>query len=401
MNKTFKRLTTMLLAVVMLVGCMGVTAFAETDTLQKAVVKYSIDGSDTVAAGMEFTEELKWMNLAGSLLPEAEVEGKELAGWKDAKGTEYAPGAKLTWADMAALVGDNFDAEGQSIVTFYAVLEEVVAPVELAKVNMHFTTNGSDEAAASVTFVEADEWQVLAGSVYSEKEQEGKVLDGWKLFGTEKTFAPGQKLTWDDVVALVGDNMTAEGEANLTFDAFFETVEAPEEPIELSKVVLHFTTNGSDEAAAPITFVAADDWMLLAGSVYAEAEQEGKVLDAWKLFGTENVYKPGQKITWADVVTLVGDNMTAEGEAHLTFDAIFEAIETPSTPSQGGSSSGSTGGSNVYPSYSADDDEDDVVVDDGIKDIPQTGSNELAIVMVAALVAAVAAYVVLSRKARA
>ncbi len=162
-------------------------------------------------------------------LPEAlnkEVEGKKLVSW-ERDGENYAVGAEFTFDAAAALVSDNFNSAGEGYLTFTAVMEDVIPEPTLKQIVVAYKNADDEVVAAGFDFTEDLEWFTVADALLPECEVEGYELAGWTL--NADTISKGQKITWADAAAMVGDNFTADGVAYWTFYANMEEI-VPEAP---------------------------------------------------------------------------------------------------------------------------------------------------------------------------
>lgn len=104
----------------------------------------------------------------------------------------------------------------------------VIIPRELKTVIVKFLEdkdNAQEEVAASIV-VNKDDWALMQGSVYSKFEREGYKLSGWRI--GDRFFKAGQKVTFEELAEIIGDNFDAEGNSILSFYPVFDKINNPD-----------------------------------------------------------------------------------------------------------------------------------------------------------------------------
>ena len=104
----------------------------------------------------------------------------------------------------------------------------VIIPRELKTVIVKFLEDkdsAQEEVAASIV-VNKDDWALMQGSVYSKFEREGYKLSGWRI--GDRFFKAGQKVTFEELAEIIGDNFDAEGNSILSFYPVFDKINNPD-----------------------------------------------------------------------------------------------------------------------------------------------------------------------------
>lgn len=124
-------------------------------------------------------------------------------------------------------------ADGLVTFTAYAVFENTEpapGPAELNSIDLTFAEDAAGTAvqvAASIR-VEKGGWATLPASVSPEYEQAGRKLTGWRLGGS--VYAPGQKVTFEELAAIAGGSPAGGGVVSLTLSPVFENAGTPAAP---------------------------------------------------------------------------------------------------------------------------------------------------------------------------
>lgn len=208
----------------------------------QVIFRAQTDDSQGELAAPVAMEKEGWAALPEAVYPEKQPAGKKLTGWKLGSRV-FAPGEKVEairlsvmWA-AGEIKGDQ-DADGLVTFTAYAVFEDTEpgpGPVELSCIELTFVEDkaGAPAQVAAAIRVEKGGWALLPEAVAPEHEPTGKKLAGWKLGGSGKAYAPGQKVTFEELAALVGENGTPEGTGTLAFCPVYKNAEpGPAAPVE-------------------------------------------------------------------------------------------------------------------------------------------------------------------------
>ena len=322
MQKTnFKtRLLALLTAAFMLVMCVPFAAFAEDAKLAKAIIHYyNEDGSASVFANETVTD---WTTLPtdSALVNFTLGEDEELV-WKDDKGNTHAPSEKVTIDGLLAeLAGTNINPEdGSCHINFYAIAQkkETPAPVELKTVNTHFNKDGSSATTlfADVAVTAELGWVDMPTTSSCVGLAADEVVTGWTT-DNGKTYAAGSKVTFEELAAIVGDNIAADGSANVNFRAVIEKKTA------LTKIKMIFTkADGTTSVFATGELTAESEWYVLPDAAGVINLADGEKLTGWTLFQNGAKYAAGEKVTFESLKELAGKNVDNDGVAYLNFYA--------------------------------------------------------------------------------
>ena len=225
---TFKtRLLALLTAAFMIVMCVPFAAFAANET-KTIHVKFINDANDEIAAGYDLTETNNVNNVAGDVYSGKCPDGQVLDHWTYGN-KEFAKGAELTFAELDAIIGDNYTTDTHECwVNFVASFKPEQEPVTLQKIVVAFKDAQGNDVAAGYTLT-AGQTNSVAGDVYPTACPEGKELDSWTFSG--KTFAKGADVTFEKLADIIGNNYTDEGVSYVTFvPEFKDKAVEPEQP---------------------------------------------------------------------------------------------------------------------------------------------------------------------------
>ena len=321
MQKTnFKtRLLALLTAAFMVVMCVPFAAFAadETKTIH---VTFINNANDEIAAGYDLTETNNVNNVAGDVYSGKCPDGQVLDHWTY-NNKEFAKGAELTFAELDAIIGDNYTTDTHECwVNFVASFKPEQEPVTLKKIVVSFNDANGKEMAAGYTLT-AGQTNSVAGDVYPTACPEGKELDSWTFSG--KTFAKGADVTFEQLAAIIGTNYTDEGVYYANFVPEFKDKAVEPTPVTLKKIVVSFNDANGKEMAAGYTLTAGQT-NSVAGDVYPTACPEGKELDSWTFSG--KTFAKGADVTFEQLAAIIGDNYTAEGVSYVNFVPEFKNV---------------------------------------------------------------------------
>ena len=289
-----------------------------------AGVQKEVAGAITVNSASD-----NFMN--GSVYPEFEVKGSVLKGWK-VNNVFFAAGQKVKLADFAAIVGTNFDAEGKAVLSAYPVWETKAVINEITIKFVENKDGVQKEVAGSFVLNAKNAENSMYDSVYKEFEVKGYHLAGWK-FG-DNFFKAGQKVTFAEMSKIVGKNFDKYGKAVLAFIPVFEK----DAVAQLRSITIKYLEDkvGPQAEVAAGNTIARDDFTFMAGSVYKEFERQGYKLSGWKC--GDRFFKAGQKVDFAVLAEIVGDNFIDGSDAVLAFVPVFDKVNNPDVPQGGGSS---------------------------------------------------------------
>ena len=322
MQKTnFKtRLLALLTAAFMLVMCVPFAAFADNET-KTIHVKFINDANEEIAAGYDLTATNNVNNVAGDVYSGKCPDGQVLDHWTYGN-KEFAKGAELTFADLDAIIGDNYTTDTHECwVNFVASFKAEKKPVTLQKIVVAFKDAKGNDVAAGYTLT-AGQTNSVAGDVYPTACPEGKELDYWTFSG--KTFAKGADVTFEQLAAIIGTNYTAEGVYYANFVPEFKDKAVEPTPVTLQKIVVSFNDANGKEMAAGYTLTAENKLNSIAGDVYAGACPKGKELDYWTFSG--KTFAKGADVTFEQLAAIIGDNYTAEGVSYVNFVPEFKNV---------------------------------------------------------------------------
>ena len=321
MQKTnFKtRLLALLTAAFMLVMCVPFAAFADNET-KTIHVKFINDANEEIAAGYDLTATNNVNNVAGDVYSGKCPDGQVLDHWTYGN-KEFAKGAELTFADLDAIIGDNYTTDTHECwVNFVASFKAEKKPVTLQKIVVAFKDAKGNDVAAGYTLT-AGQTNSVAGDVYPTACPEGKELDYWTFSG--KTFAKGADVTFEQLAAIIGTNYTDEGVYYANFVPEFKDKAVEPTPVTLQKIVVSFNDAKGKEMAAGYTLTAGQT-NSVAGDVYPTACPEGKELDYWTFSG--KTFAKGADVTFEQLAAIIGDNYTAEGVSYVNFVPEFKNV---------------------------------------------------------------------------
>ena len=315
---TFKtRLLALLTAAFMIVMCVPFAAFAANET-KTIHVKFINDANDEIAAGYDLTETNNVNNVAGDVYSGKCPDGQVLDHWTYGN-KEFAKGAELTFAELDAIIGDNYTTDTHECwVNFVASFKPEQEPVTLQKIVVAFKDAQGNDVAAGYTLT-AGQTNSVAGDVYPTACPEGKELDSWTFSG--KTFAKGADVTFEKLADIIGNNYTDEGVSYVTFVPEFKDKAVEPTPVTLQKIVVAFKDAQGNDVAAGYTLTAGQT-NSVAGDVYPTACPEGKELDFWTFSG--KTFAKGADVTFEKLADIIGNNYTDEGVSYVTFVPEFK-----------------------------------------------------------------------------
>ena len=315
---TFKtRLLALLTAAFMIVMCVPFAAFAANET-KTIHVKFINDANDEIAAGYDLTETNNVNNVAGDVYSGKCPDGQVLDHWTYGN-KEFAKGAELTFAELDAIIGDNYTTDTHECwVNFVASFKPEQEPVTLQKIVVAFKDAQGNDVAAGYTLT-AGQTNSVAGDVYPTACPEGKELDFWTFSG--KTFAKGADVTFEKLADIIGNNYTDEGVSYVTFVPEFKDKAVEPTPVTLQKIVVAFKDAQGNDVAAGYTLTAGQT-NSVAGDVYPTACPEGKELDFWTFSG--KTFAKGADVTFEKLADIIGNNYTDEGVSYVTFVPEFK-----------------------------------------------------------------------------
>ena len=282
---------------------------------------FNKDGSSatTLFADVAVTAELGWVDMPTTSSCVGLAADEVVTGWTVDNGKTYAAGSKVTFEELAAIVGKNIADDGSANVNFRAVIEkkETPAPVELKKVTTHFNKDGNSSTTlfADVAVTPELEWVDMPTTSACVGLAADEVVTGWTT-DNGKTYAAGSKVTFEELAAIVGDNIAADGSANVNFRAVIEKKTA------LTKIKMIFTkADGTTSVFATGELTADSEWYVLPDAAGVINLADGEKLTGWTLFQNGAKYAAGEKVTFESLKELAGKNVDNDGVAYLNFYA--------------------------------------------------------------------------------
>jgi LPXTG-motif cell wall-anchored protein len=282
---------------------------------------FNKDGSSatTLFADVAVTAELGWVDMPTTSSCVGLAADEVVTGWTVDNGKTYAAGSKVTFEELAAIVGKNIADDGSANVNFRAVIEkkETPAPVELKKVTTHFNKDGNSSTTlfADVAVTPELEWVDMPTTSACVGLAADEVVTGWTT-DNGKTYAAGSKVTFEELAAIVGDNIAADGSANVNFRAVIEKKTA------LTKIKMIFTkADGTTSVFATGELTAESEWYVLPDAAGVINLADGEKLTGWTLFQNGAKYAAGEKVTFESLKELAGKNVDNDGVAYLNFYA--------------------------------------------------------------------------------
>ena len=289
--------------------------------LKKVTTHFNKDGnsSTTLFADVAVTPELEWVDMPTTSACVGLAADEVVTGWTTDNGKTYAAGSKVTFEELAAIVGKNIADDGSANVNFRAVIEkkETPAPVELKKVTTHFNKDGNSSTTlfADVAVTPELEWVDMPTTSACVGLAADEVVTGWTT-DNGKTYAAGSKVTFEELAAIVGDNIAADGSANVNFRAVIEKKTA------LTKIKMIFTkADGTTSVFATGELTAESEWYVLPDAAGVINLADGEKLTGWTLFQNGAKYAAGEKVTFESLKELAGKNVDNDGVAYLNFYA--------------------------------------------------------------------------------
>ena len=290
---------------------------------------FNKDGSSatTLFADVAVTAELGWVDMPTTSSCVGLAADEVVTGWTVDNGKTYAAGSKVTFEELAAIVGKNIADDGSANVNFRAVIEkkETPAPVELKKVTTHFNKDGNSSTTlfADVAVTPELEWVDMPTTSACVGLAADEVVTGWTT-DNGKTYAAGSKVTFEELAAIVGKNIADDGSANVNFRAVIEKKETPA-PVELKKVTTHFNKDGNSSTTlfADVAVTPELEWVDMPTTSACVGLAADEVVTGWT---TDNgkTYAAGSKVTFEELAAIVGDNIAADGSANVNFRAVIE-----------------------------------------------------------------------------
>ena len=309
-------------------------------TLQKIVVSFNDANGKEMAAGYTLTAENKLNSIAGDVYAGACPKGKELDYWTFS-GKTFAKGADVTFEQLAAIIGDNYTAEGVSYVNFVPEFKNVAA--SLTKIKMIFTkADGATSVFATGELTAASEWYVLPDAAGVINLTASEKLTGWTLFQNGAKYAAGEKVTFESLKELAGKNVDKDGVAYLNFYADLKT------DVELKNITIKYVENkdgAQEDVAAPQNnFTAKDEFTILTDSLYNGKVPAGKKLIGWqyKNGATTTNFVKGEHVKFDTLKALLNGNWDNEGNAWVTLTPVFQDVKTVSNSTSSSSSNKTT-----------------------------------------------------------
>ncbi|WP_417082550.1 LPXTG cell wall anchor domain-containing protein [Gemmiger sp.] len=282
---------------------------------------FNKDGSSatTLFADVAVTAELGWVDMPTTSSCVGLAADEVVTGWTVDNGKTYAAGSKVTFEELAAIVGKNIADDGSANVNFRAVIEkkETPAPVELKKVTTHFNKDGNSSTTlfADVAVTPELGWVDMPTTSACVGLAADEVVTGWTT-DNGKTYAAGSKVTFEELAAIVGDNIAADGSANVNFRAVIEKKTA------LTKIKMIFTkADGTTSVFATGELTADSEWYVLPDAAGVINLADGEKLTGWTLFQNGAKYAAGEKVTFESLKELAGKNVDNDGVAYLNFYA--------------------------------------------------------------------------------
>ena len=301
----------------------------EPKELNKIIIKF-LEGEKEVAGTITIDKNNPNNQFYNAVYKDAEKEGYKLTGWS-IDGNFFKAGQNFNIMNVLVIVGDNYDkTTGEATLVATPVWEKVKpqGQVYVSEVTLKFLEDKEGvqkEVAAEIVFNKDHQHNYLYDSVYPAFEKEGYKLTNWKING--QLFKAGQEIHNKDIVMLVGDNFDKDGKAVLVAYPVFTKLNS-----ELNTITVKYLEDkiGPQEEVAAGNDVVEGDFTLAAGSVYKKFEKAGYTLAGWK-FG-DKFFKAGEKIEFAKLAELVGDNYDKDGKAVIAFTPVFEKIPAPQKP---------------------------------------------------------------------
>ena len=311
-------------------------------TLKKIVVSFNDANGKEMAAGYTLTAG-QTNSVAGDVYPTACPEGKELDYWTFS-GKTFAKGADVTFEQLAAIIGDNYTAEGVSYVNFVPEFKNVAA--SLTKIKMIFTkADGATSVFATGELTAASEWYVLPDAAGVINLAASEKLTGWTLFQNGAKYAAGEKVTFESLKELAGKNVDKDGVAYLNFYADLKT------DVELKNITIKYVEDkdgAQEDVAAPQNnFTAKDEFTILTDNLYDGKVPAGKKLIGWqyKNGGKTTNFVKGEHVKFDTLKALLNGNWDNEGNAWVTLTPVFQDVKSDNGNSSSSSSSNTSSSS--------------------------------------------------------
>ena len=309
-------------------------------TLKKIVVSFNDANGKEMAAGYTLTAENNLNSIAGDVYAGACPKGKELDCWTFS-GKTFAKGADVTFEQLAAIIGDNYTAEGVSYVNFVPEFKNVAA--SLTKIKMIFTkADGATSVFATGELTAASEWYVLPDAAGVINLTASEKLTGWTLFQNGAKYAAGEKVTFESLKELAGKNVDKDGVAYLNFYADLKT------DVELKNITIKYVEDkdgAQEDVAAPQNnFTAKDEFTILTDNLYDGKVPAGKKLIGWqyKNGGKTTNFVKGEHVKFDTLKALLNGNWDNEGNAWVTLTPVFQDVKSDNGNSSSSSSSSNT-----------------------------------------------------------
>ena len=306
-------------------------------TLKKIVVAFKDAAGKEMAAGYTLTAENNLNSIAGDVYADACPAGKELDYWTFS-GKKFTKGADVTFEQLAAIIGDNYTAEGVSYVNFVPEFKNVAA--SLTKIKMIFTkADGATSVFATGELTAESEWYVLPDAAGVINLADGEKLTGWTLFQNGAKYAAGEKVTFESLKELAGKNVDNDGVAYLNFYADLKT------DVELKNITIKYVEDkdgAQEDVAAPQNnFTAKDEFTILTDSLYDGKVPAGKKLIGWqyKNGGNTTNFVKGEHVKFDTLKALLNGNWDNEGNAWVTLTPVFQDVKSNNSSSSSSSSS--------------------------------------------------------------
>ena len=306
-------------------------------TLKKIVVSFNDANGKEMAAGYTLTAENNLNSIAGDVYADACPAGKELDYWTFS-GKTFAKGADVTFEQLAAIIGDNYTAEGVSYVNFVPEFKNVAA--SLTKIKMIFTkADGTTSVFATGELTAESEWYVLPDAAGVINLADGEKLTGWTLFQNGAKYAAGEKVTFESLKELAGKNVDNDGVAYLNFYADLKT------DVELKNITIKYVEDkdgAQEDVAAPQNnFTAKDEFTILTDNLYDGKVPAGKKLIGWQYKNGGNItnFVKGEHVKFDTLKALLNGNWDNEGNAWVTLTPVFQDVKSNNSSSSSSSSS--------------------------------------------------------------
>ena len=306
-------------------------------TLKKIVVSFNDASGKEMAAGYTLTAENNLNSIAGDVYADACPAGKELDYWTFS-GKTFTKGTDVTFEQLAAIIGDNYTAEGVSYVNFVPEFKNVAA--SLTKIKMIFTkADGATSVFATGELTAESEWYVLPDAAGVINLADGEKLTGWTLFQNGAKYAAGEKVTFESLKELAGKNVDNDGVAYLNFYADLKT------DVELKNITIKYVEDkdgAQEDVAAPQNnFTAKDEFTILTDNLYDGKVPAGKKLIGWqyKNGGNTTNFVKGEHVKFDTLKALLNGNWDNEGNAWVTLTPVFQDVKSNNSSSSTSSSS--------------------------------------------------------------